>query len=337
MITLSDISALEFYRHLPQLTVHESMRRSCQDLASFSLSNTPQVGINPSSRSNGKMQPTKKELVLFLARYGQYFSRPIHIMVSDSTHRLQHQSVINHVCTKVDLESISLAIEPHLAVVRPEICFIQLAASLPDTQAITVGAELCGTYRINNFTERGYICTQPLTSQHAMSKTLQRQLPLSGVKRARQLVKYVHDNSRSPMESALATILTLPLKRGGQAFPAMQLNGALPVPTDAYPLVRSRCLFADLLWEEQQVIVEYDGILDHTGAEKISQDAGRRIALESMGFTVLTLTKKQVYSWPSFLSVVSLLDKHLGIRRRPSKHDWSQLQHQVWSSLLFQR
>ncbi|MEY8561710.1 DUF559 domain-containing protein [Eggerthellaceae bacterium 3-80] len=335
MITLTDISSLEFYRCVQQQAISNLLEQ--QRSAGMPPPSKPATNKLSPTRTPNFARPTRKELDWVLSHYGSYLTQPIHVMIPDQAFRLRHPAVVNHVCSTVDLANISLRIEPHMAVVLPEICFAYLAASLPPAQALMVGMELCGAYRINRFAERGFTNVSPLTTQQAIARTLRGLSGTKSLNNGRQLVRYLHNDSRSPMESALATILSLPIKRGGQGFPPMQLNARLSVPKEAYPLVNSRYLLADLLWEEQRVIVEYDGILDHTGAERITQDAGRRIVLESMGFTVMTLTKKQVCNWQSFLAVKNILDKYLGIRRRSSKYDWSELQHQLWRDLLFSR
>lgn len=88
------------------------------------------------------------------------------------------------------------------------------------------------------------------------------------------------------------------------------------------------------LWPEQNVAVEYDSTLCHTGAERIAEDASRRNALESLGFTVLTATWRQVKNRQEYLRFARILACRLGGRVRPSCQDYASKQFKLRSELL---
>ena len=67
-------------------------------------------------------------------------------------------------------------------------------------------------------------------------------------------------------------LLTLPYKRGGSNIAHPNMNALIPIgKRNRWATDRShfRC---DLLWPEQNVAVEYDSTLCHTGAERIAED-----------------------------------------------------------------
>lgn len=110
----------------------------------------------------------------------------------------------------------------------PELAFLQLAATLPFDEAVYFGFALCSQYRIDD-TALGGVAERsgpdkPLTSTNAISSFLDLLPAARGYAKARHVLGYVKDGSRSPMESGLAMGYGLPVHRGGFRLGEIQLN-----------------------------------------------------------------------------------------------------------------
>lgn len=131
--------------------------------------------------------------------------------------------------------------------------------------------------------------------------------PASG--RARAIADLALDGSASPMETALALMLTMPVELGGFGIQKPLLNVA--IDTSALDEgIRGRDLVTpDMLWPDQKVALEYDSSEFHArkGAQQAERDAARSNTLSLMGYRVLRATTRGVSS----LSSVALLARQI--------------------------
>lgn len=120
-------------------------------------------------------------------------------------------------------------------------------------------------------------------------------------------VRYAVDGSASPMETALALMLSLPKSEGGYGLPKPQMNRVLPLDAET-----GRVRVADLFWPEPKVVVEYDSDAFHTEKEKLRRDALRRNQLESQSVTVLTATAGHLSSLAALDELAGQIARALG-------------------------
>lgn len=189
-----------------------------------------------------------------------------------------------------------LRLSEHVAIVSPELCFLQMATRFSLDRLILTGYELCGTYALlpnpdnpekNIVAERTALCT-PADMANILAHPI-----ADRNRRARIAAAHILPNAASPMEAKLAMLLMLPTAMGGYALPRPALNPELPLGKDARALYPHSTVRPDLYWEAARFDVEYDGDM-HEGEESRTKDAGRRAALEAEGIGVLTLTYPQV-------------------------------------------
>jgi hypothetical protein len=106
------------------------------------------------------------------------------------------------------------------------------------------------------------------------------------------------EHSASPMETALALMLTLPCEYGGYGLPRPELNASLPVGAYADLWDGGPLITPDLLWRDTRLVVEYDSDEEHAsrGGRKAGDDAVRANVLVAMGYRVLRVTTSNVRS-----------------------------------------
>ena len=236
--------------------------------------------------------------------------RPIDVSVADAGQRCQQAAVRVHVLAG----SIPAGAFEHLSgdywVASPELMFCQMAGRLGFPETVKLGFELCARYRINEFTEEPDR-REPLTTSRALQDFSGRWKGRNGAKAARAAARYVLGGAESPMEVAVAMLLSLPRMYGGYGLPAPRLNPEITVVSRADSRVR-HTYRADLAWPEQRVIAEYDSTLHHSGKRDVIADAQRRNNLQDAGWRVIVLTAQQVRSGAAMDSAAKQLQRALG-------------------------
>ena len=207
----------------------------------------------------------------------------------------------------------------HVAIVSPELCFVQMAGICTREQTVLVGFELCGTYAQlgskRTLAERSH-----LTSVKQIGAIL-RKLPRTHTSRAAAALAFVLDGAASPMEAKLAMLLTLPTSWGGYALPQPRMNVPIQLGEAAstvYP--RSHCR-ADLFWPDARFDVEYDGEEFHEG-DAHAKDVARLAALAMEDITVLEVAWAQVADPAKFHGVATVVARKLGQRLRIRRDDF---------------
>jgi very-short-patch-repair endonuclease len=105
-----------------------------------------------------------------------------------------------------------------------------------------------------------------------------------GIARARQAVSLANPLAESVLESLGRLLMLL---------------GGLPVPTVQLAVTAlGKRYRADLGYEEQRVLIEFDGREDHERWEDVASDMARQNALVNAGWTVLRFTWVQVLFKP---------------------------------------
>lgn len=207
-------------------------------------------------------------------------------------------------------------------VASPEACFVQLAADLSLVQLVKLGFELCGSYAIQQSAHGGFTPREPLTSVDALARYLEKADGLKGVKRARQALRYIANNSASPAETKICMLLCFPAVSGGFGLPLPTLNHRIDPTRSGAPLTSRQHFRLDLYWPQIRTAIEYDSELFHATDHRQSGDASRRNALEAMGHRVITLTKGQLFDANEFERVASIVMRQL---KRHHKSECSQV------------
>lgn len=121
---------------------------------------------------------------------------------------------------------------------------------------------------------------------------------LYGGNRVQAALDFSFDRSASPMETALALMLTLPVKYGGYGLSKPSLNEELPTGEFASLWDGGDHITPDLLWKDSKLVIEYESDEFHglRGPLKATDDATRANVLSAMGYTVLRATTGSVTS-----------------------------------------
>ena len=277
--------------------------------------------VHPRGKTFPGRQPLNDAMLRELAVLGivPSASAPVHLLYPDSSMRVVSPMVKAHVAG-AELPPGSLyQLSDHVLIVSPELCFTQIAHTLPFGKAVLAGYGLCGTYAVSAPRQTdgmGLTSRPPLTTA-----SLLREYPLlldhtSMRNPARQAASWVLDGAASPMEARVAIMLTLPTTRGGYGLPRPILNAPLPLGPAALKLYPHSPCRLDLYWPARAVAVEYDGKLAHQGEHNHAKDLARLAALDAEGIETMVMGFGQVIDTVAFDTIVHGLAKKLDLRLR---------------------
>ena len=177
-----------------------------------------------------------------------------------------------------------------------------------------VATEFAGYYRLSTALHDTQYRLSPLVTlenQHAFFCV---NPTLYGVSRIREALGLAFDRSASPMESALALMLSLPVEFGGFGLPKPELNKKIPTKQFEAMWDGGPFITPDLQWEEFKVAVEYESEEFHgrLGASKADSDAVRANVLTAMGYTVFRATKGTAQSIPNTMRLARQVAQAMG-------------------------
>ncbi|MBQ9001482.1 MAG: hypothetical protein IJ087_06480 [Eggerthellaceae bacterium] len=233
---------------------------------------------------------------------------PIDVLVFNVDSRRRSSSVACHVW-QTRLPQNSFYRTRGVYVSSPEFVFLQMASVLPIEQLVALGCELCGRYVLlpKGATHLGSIDAMPtrltpLTSTTRIASFLESAGKAKGKAKAKRALKYVVDDSRSPMETITYMLLCLPVMLGGYGLPKPEMNAPIELDDEARSIAHRRHCEGDLCWPSAKLDIEYHGEV-HVGAAQMKSDVGRELGIEHMGWRVITVTSPQVFDADHFETV----------------------------------
>ena len=243
----------------------------------------------------------------------------LHILVGSAKDRIRIPGITCHYCTNPNqLPAGSIyQISRDLFVVSPELCLVQLAATLPFLETVRVGTDLCSRYAIGLFNKMDLVEIAPATSHD----TIQRYISLlptgmRGLEKARRATRYIHDGSRSPRETSLSILMALPTRMGGFQMPAFELNHRIDLDDKLAALTRRRYFEFDVFFIGQNRAFEYESDIHHDSLIQLSFDYEKISALQTKGYIVTPISSWQMGSFEAFEKLMVSTKLQLGQRDR---------------------
>lgn len=253
---------------------------------------------------------------------------PLDIMIFNSAQRGWSERIKYHTWSSA-LPQNALYGAGNLLVSSPEFVFLQLAGELTTAQLAALGCELCGTYILQSRSERLMAVPDAAPRRRfPLTNTTKLEAFLSAAKSARNLAKahralqHVVEASRSPMETMMFLLLCLPPRLGGYGMPHPVMNPVIDLDAVARKTAGRRWCEGDACWIESKLDLEYNGLV-HASAQRMRSDAGRVIALEHMGWKVISVTSSQVFDIEQFEVVTDQVASRIGHRIRTGNRGYT--------------
>jgi len=184
-----------------------------------------------------------------------------------------------------------------------------MAAKYTLAKLIALAFEICGSYSLPGSASTGgdqgdsvqtMYDLPPLTSKKKLTAFSARMEGWVGHKQALKALRFIADDSASPMETVLVMLLTLPYRYGGYGLPMPELNGRIYPKKSLSQFAGKSFYRGDLLWRDAGVVAEYNSDAEHASPNRIAMDAIRRNDLSLCGIFEVTVTKRQIKSMELF-------------------------------------
>lgn len=200
---------------------------------------------------------------------------------------------------------------------NPELCFIQLARSMPLLELIKAGSVLCGAFHLDAHADYQLAERPPLTSPRKIASFIKTHPNLPGTARARKALPHLVRNAASPPEIFLGLVLTLPYRYGGYQLPDLASNRRIRSSKKAQRIAGRGYLIPDFCHQKHRLAIEYDSNAEHMTSRQITRDATKRLALEADGYQVITVTARQLSNQAAMKHVASQAARRMGLRLKP--------------------
>ena len=248
---------------------------------------------------------------------------PMCVLVDGSKKRIQSKSVRNRTWSGQLPAGALYQVSPGILVTSPEFCCLLDAARESVPHVIATVMEFMGLYG-RECSVRGFVDREQLLSKDQLERYIQALPTCPGRHKLQKALVYALERSRSPMETKVIIILTLPGSLGGYGLPLPTLNYRIVPGPEDYPISQFSSYEVDACWLDRRTVLEFDSYFFHMSPEKFDADAKKRNSLKSMGWKVSSVTAGQLTG--DALDVLAhQLAKDLGVELKcptPERRDW---------------
>ena len=272
------------------------------------------------------------EFVLAEARLQATAERPLHILVERPEQRIRSARVVSHVWSGPLPEGAFYQLTPSVLLASPSFVLQQMSARRSLAECAVIASEICGTYARDASVPDGFFGRPQLGTLDALREHFASEHGY-GAKRAREALRFVVDGSRSPMETVVVLLFTLPQSVGGCGLPAPRLNVRINIPADLQEAIDKPYVVVDLCWYDQRVILEYDSYRWHTTPRAVDSDSTRNEGLRDLGWMVRSVTAGMLANDAMRRHLVSKVMARFG-RELPGGAEFDRLQGELVRALL---
>ena len=254
----------------------------------------------------------------------------LHVLVSRPGERSASAGVRSHVLGAPLPGGSFVRVAPGICSVSPELLFVQMARRLSFARLVLFGFELCGKYTIVSTSGQGayahhYEPREQVTSVSRIASYLDSLPKVAGLKRARRALRFVSDGAESPEEAKMVAAACLSTAEGGYG---------LPLPYMGYRVDGAeRFRRCDAYFSRGRVDLEYNGVV-HDSADAGARDAQRANALESLGVTVISVTRCELRDPDKFEKIVRRVLRCSGRRLRIRSRHFYKRRAALWTQLF---
>lgn len=272
------------------------------------------------------------------------------VLVPKRADRRRTKHLATHLCTN-ELPAGSFISLGHWRgdldayVCSPELAYLQAAHDGDAAEAIYAGYAMTSDYRLDNLAPGGVTSRDKgmrdgrLTTKELIAAYIDKSPKVRDLAKAKALLAYVIEGSRSPRESGLCMFMSLPTRYGGYALGKAELNKKYYIRDGCGDGRKSKLrvlertpditltakaevgmdeVKAGLLPEVLTALVDYDSDAIHDGSEKIHKDAERRNELQMLnGVAYFTVTTDQANDYDKLVRLCERIRRKLHRNKRP--------------------
>lgn len=242
--------------------------------------------------------------------------RPLHLLVPSKRGRKSTPGVREHQLSSTLPRGSFRLLAGTVRVASPELTYLLMAQCRDIQDLAVIGCYLCGGFSISD-EGRGYTGPRDsLTTPEGIASFLDLVPGAYGLNKARRALKYVVQNTASPIETLLALTSSLPPVLGGRMMPQVAANQRILVPERLQSLMSADELYGDLYYESVKGDIEYDSYDFHTGRYRLDHTSTRRNVIEAAGIKVVSATWGQIKTFELYQDFWWLVENNFGIRHK---------------------
>lgn len=314
----------ELPRHYQTVTTQRMFKEfsSAVDLAAYGITRSPVDLLVPkaSQRSRGKLahfhawNPNVPAHALLRLEETLFVSTPEFVLLQMAGTHTRKAPIADKLAAELHERQDAYAqagINEHVPYDDP----FEWHARCIELEMILIATEFMGSYRLGSTSMPTTYQLKPIMTRTSMNQFVSDMPRMYGRNRLDVTMDYAFPQSASPMETALALLLSLPKAYGGYGLPKPVLNRKLPVSNHERLWAGGPSIRPDLLWENAKLAIEYDSNEEHgdAGPRKLADDAARANVLTSMGYSVLRVTTLNIMSPDEVDRLAQLVADKLGV------------------------
>lgn len=337
-IAMRGLSALELWRSLALLEARSlDERQQRWELGDFTHDELPMMRASNMLAHGRQHLPadyslhvSSEEAQRIACSYG--LSLPLEAQITEKGAR-RHTPAVSTRLLAIPSSPQFFLLEPGLFVASPELALFDLAASMEEEALLLAACELCGLYSPDPAS--GALLERPqVASKRLLEQLAAQMVGARGAKRARFAAGALLERSRSPRETQLALLLSLPCTRGGYGLPQPLLNHPVELSPAAAAIYGRSCCECDLLFRDVGLAVFYDSEDTHLSTRQQHNDALRHSALSASGITELSVTNSQIKSPRRMDALAAVVAAACGKRHATTVKDYKVRQARLRRKLL---
>lgn len=183
--------------------------------------------------------------------------------------------------------------------VSPEFLFFLVSKDFPFFESLIFGIE---------------IISQKLTTKRKILHFVSMMKGNCGSNNAFKVCNYLGEGSESIMESILFAMFVLPQHKGGFGIKNIIMNKKIEIPKSIKTLSYRSFFIADFFIPNTKLTLEYDSTAFHSDRESLYLDAAKRNITELLGYEVITIVAKQLYSYSNRMAIFLIIMKKINRR-----------------------
>lgn len=242
---------------------------------------TARIGLAAPSPAPGKRWTKHAmRIVRQRLRLTHEMARVVSVCVPEPKQRIRQADVVNTVYSRHLPRESFVPVGGGFSISCPELLFVEAARSMTAAEHLALGHELCGCFVRDAADDRNGpvdMGVPPVASRASIGRFLERSSGLAGSKNARRTFRLLSDNAWSPMESAIAAVMSLPVRDGGYGIGRCTLNMRVRVRAGLEASAFRSSRVPDILVEDTCVGINYDGTghLDLQSVARAAEALGR--------------------------------------------------------------
>lgn len=269
--------------------------------------------------------------IAYLTQLFPWLAQPAHVLVFDPDDRRQKLARC-HVAPASATESPLYRVANGIFLPSPELALIQASRGKRIEEVAFLGSSLCSTFCLAEDSST-LLARTPLTAPADIAKVSDGHRDVPGCAHVRSAVHWMLAKAASPRECALGLVLHLPPRFGGYGLPQPWLNEPVVLAQPGKKLADRSYYVADLLWQKQRVIVEYDSDAFHLTSASHHHDSVRRAALEDAGYRVISITRNHLARIDEMHRAAATIARALKHPLRFRVQGFEERQARLWSAL----